>query len=263
MQELTNKVIDLFLFIGQSNMAGRGDIEAVPALIEGAGYEYRAVSAPNRLFPVTEPFGAAENEENLSDTLDGTPFTPTRKSGSLVTAFVNSYYSKTEVPIVAVSASKGGTSIEFWTTDDTTVSLYQKRYADAFKYLTKNGYNIRHQFAVFCQGETNGDMHTSKDEYKKLLTSFLHEKLEPMGIEHVFLIKIGHYNGNEPLDYSQIQSAQEEICQSDTFVTLVSEKFSQMKARGLMRDEYHYYQQAYNEVGEEAGCHAADYLFSC
>ena len=44
-----NKTIDLFLFMGQSNMAGRGIVtkehgEGVPGLIQGAGYEYRAVS---------------------------------------------------------------------------------------------------------------------------------------------------------------------------------------------------------------------------
>ena len=29
---------------------------------------------------------------------------------------------------------------------------------------------------------------------------------------------------------------------------MVSRKFAEMKARGLMKDEFHYYQQAYNEV---------------
>lgn len=65
-KEPPGKTIDLFLFMGQSNMAGRGIVtsehpQGVPAVIEDAGYEYRAVSEPNRLCPITEPFGQNEN----------------------------------------------------------------------------------------------------------------------------------------------------------------------------------------------------------
>ena len=46
---------DFFLFAGQSNMAGRGIScpqfpEAAPALISGAGVEFRAISDPSALF---------------------------------------------------------------------------------------------------------------------------------------------------------------------------------------------------------------------
>ena len=57
---------DFFLFASQSNMAGRGIScpqfpEAAPALISGAGVEFRAISDPSALFSVCEPFGSAEN----------------------------------------------------------------------------------------------------------------------------------------------------------------------------------------------------------
>ena len=100
---------DLFLFIGQSNMAGRGVSsprwpEGAPELTPGAGFEYRSVSAPEQLFPIQEPFGAAENDPNGI-------FEPGMKTGSLVTAFVNAYYAQTHTPIIGVSASKGGSAI--------------------------------------------------------------------------------------------------------------------------------------------------------
>ena len=43
------KTVDLFLFMGQSNMAGRGIVsekwaQPAPQIMEGAGYEYRAIS---------------------------------------------------------------------------------------------------------------------------------------------------------------------------------------------------------------------------
>ena len=80
---------DFFLFASQSNMAGRGIScpqfpEAAPALISGAGVEFRAISDPSALFSVCEPFGSAEN------TPDGI-HEPGMKTGSLVTSFVNAY----------------------------------------------------------------------------------------------------------------------------------------------------------------------------
>ncbi len=56
---------ELFLFAGQSNMAGRGITsprfpEKAPECLAGAGYEFRAISDPTRLYPLEEPFGAAE-----------------------------------------------------------------------------------------------------------------------------------------------------------------------------------------------------------
>ena len=97
-----SKTVDLFLFMGQSNMAGRGIVsekwaQPAPQIMEGAGYEYRAISAPDKLYPLTEPFGRQENAEDGIN--DGN-----MKTGSLVTAFVNACYQKTGVPIVGVSA---------------------------------------------------------------------------------------------------------------------------------------------------------------
>lgn len=98
------KEYDLFLFLGQSNMAGRGVTspqwpESAPALTPGAGYEYRAVSDPGRLHPASEPFGVNENNP------DGI-CEPGMKTGSMVTAFINAYYARTKIPVIGVSASK-------------------------------------------------------------------------------------------------------------------------------------------------------------
>ena len=99
---------DLILFMGQSNMAGRGRAEEAPAVPEGTGYEFRAVTAPDRLFPLTEPFGRDENDP------EGV-YEPGMKTGSLVSAFVNAYVAETHVPVVGISCAKGGSAIaEAW-----------------------------------------------------------------------------------------------------------------------------------------------------
>ena len=56
--------------------------------------------------------------------------------------------------------------------------------------------------------------------------------------------------------YGPIRQAQEELCRELPHVHLVSTAFAGMKARGLMQDAFHYYQQAYNEVGAEAAQNA-------
>ena len=48
-------VVDLIMFMGQSNMAGRGVAAQAPKVPEGHGYEFRAVSDPTKLYPITEP----------------------------------------------------------------------------------------------------------------------------------------------------------------------------------------------------------------
>ena len=53
-----SKVVDLFIFMGQSNMSGfGGDATLAPEVPEGWAYEYKAISNPGGLVPMKEPFG--------------------------------------------------------------------------------------------------------------------------------------------------------------------------------------------------------------
>src|SRR5699024_2888176 len=99
--------VDLTIFMGQSNMAGRGTSSEAPTVPSGHGYEFRSVTDPTRLYPIVEPFGFSENVEGGIN--DGT-----KKTGSLVSAFANAYYELTKTPIVGVSASEGGTRTTVW-----------------------------------------------------------------------------------------------------------------------------------------------------
>ena len=86
------------------------------------------------------------------------------------------------------------------------------------------------------------------------------ERMKREGVERCFLIRIGRYNGAEKISYEDIRQAQEALAQKVPEVVMVSRKFAEMKARGLMKDEFHYYQQAYNEVGIQAGENTAEYI---
>lgn len=248
---------DLFLFLGQSNMAGRGITsgqwpEAAPALIPGAGYEYRAISDPGHLHPVTEPFGAHENKP-------GGIYEPGMKTGSLVTAFINAYYAGTGIPVIGVSASKGGSSIGEWQGNEDYLSDALDRFDRADRYLKEQDIAVRHRYMLWCQGETDGDLSTSPADYK---TGFqnMFARLKEKGIETCFLIAVGEYNGDKGFCYEGIRQAQLEIAAESPDVALVCDQFHTMRARGLMKDEFHYYQKAYNEVGTAAGTAAARFV---
>ena len=112
---------------------------------------------------------------------------------------------------------------------------------------------------VWCQGESDGDRHISAEEYKTLFGTML-DAMTRAGIERCFLCRIGEYNGDkEEIDYSEIIRAQTEICQEDARVVMATTVLCGMKARGLMKDAFHYYQAAYNEMGKYAGTNAALY----
>lgn len=263
------KTIDLFLFMGQSNMAGRGITneqwqEEAPVLMKGAGYEFRAISDPAKLYPIVEPFGVDENNlQGINDVFsDGTK----AKTGSMVTAFCNAYYKKTNMPIVGVSASKGGSRICQWLPEASDGFLKDalERYEKAIVYLENGGsvqrndgqvnasYQIRHRYMVWCQGESDGDKGTTAGEYKERFR-LLWQEMKQAGVEKCFLIQTGKKNvvGQEE-DYEEIRQAQEELCDGKEII-MVSRCLGEMLERGLMKDAFHYYQQAYNECGTEAG----------
>lgn len=251
------KEYDLFLFLGQSNMAGRGVTspqwpETAPALTPGAGYEYRAVSDPGRLYPASEPFGVHENNP------DGI-CEPGMKTGSMVTAFINAYYARTKIPVIGVSASKGGSAIGQWQGDGDYLSDALMRLERAEKFLKEQEITVRHRYMLWCQGETDGDLGTSPEDYKARFTNMF-SQLREKGIETCFLIAIGEYNGQKGFDYSDIRRTQLELPKELPDVVLVCDAFHTMGARGLMKDDFHYYQAAYNEVGTMAGNAAGEFV---
>lgn len=75
--------VDLVLFIGQSNMAGRGVASEATTVGEGHGFEFRAISDPTRLYPIEEPFGVNENNSESG-------VNENKKTGSMVSAICES-----------------------------------------------------------------------------------------------------------------------------------------------------------------------------
>lgn len=136
----------------------------------------------------------------------------------------------------------------------------KERLESARSFLARSGWQIRRCLVLWCQGESDGDAATPPALYKQRFTQMFHA-LQEQGVEDCLLIRIGCYNGEAPaVCYGPIRQAQEELCRELSHVHLVSTAFAGMKARGLMQDAFHYYQQAYNKVGAEAAQNAVHAL---
>lgn len=268
----TDKTVDLVLFMGQSNMAGRGDAEAAPKVPEGYGYEFRAVTDTTALYPITEPFGVNENNDAIND-YSGSG--ENRRAGGMVSALVNSYYAAAEVPIVGVQCSQGGKNTKYFK-QETQLNEAVSRYNAAVRYLEENDYTIRRKFLVWCQGESDADGVNTESEdtiasslngYKRRTTQIFDHLEENTGITNEFIVRTGHFNYNyydEPTEaqiakddnYLRVANAQTEIAAEDETIELVASFYTD-EAFANMRDQYHYKQPIYNSVGTMAGTNIA------
>ena len=244
------KVIDLVLFMGQSNMVGNGGTASeAPVVPEGHGYWFKCISAANGIYPLEEPFGAGEVNSALGS--NGT-------RGSMVSAFANAYYDNTGVPIVGVFAAQGNTGIDFWLPGGDAFEEVVSRYQKAKIWLQGNGYTIRNDYMVWCQGETDGENKVSKDDYKSKFFSVVDE-LVATGIDACFVVRIGH-NTTNPAKYDDIILAQTEICKEYEDIVMVCTATASFIEDGLMYDYVHYSQAGYNKAGTLAGEHAAYFV---
>lgn len=112
---------------------------------------------------------------------------------------------------------------------------------------------------VWCQGENDGDNGMSEEEYYEKLKLLTDSLTEDCGIEQNFIIRIGNRADNMSL-YRSIQKAQTRVCNDSENCTLVSTSFENMASEGMMIDNYHYTQEGYNLVGEEAGRNSAKWV---
>lgn len=248
--------VDLIIFAGQSNMSGGGNAALAPTVIPGAGYEYRSVTEPKALKAITEPFGKNENSGNLNDF--------GYKRGSLVSSFVNSYYQKTKVPVVALSATRIGSSTIFW--KNNLCSETAKRYKKAALYLKKRNIKIRHRYVVWLQGEAEGVYYVDRNTYISNTRDIEQYFRKYCKTERFFVIRIGRYFGNEYPSktqanlFDEIIRAQTKLALEDSDFVLVSVKAASLPQSYYNEEGIHLNQTALNMIGKEAGENSAYYV---
>lgn len=238
--------VDLIVFAGQSNMSGYGgNAEEAPEITEGAGAEFRAVSDPDELYTIAEPFGIYENTEIMNDFY--------LKRGSLVTSFINTWYQETGTPVIAVSASKGGMASTYWASD-AVCSEVEGRFKRAKAWLEENDYEVGNQFLVFLQGENDVLENVPEEQYLTDINVFS-SHMFTAGIDKFLMIRIGGERGRHDA-FKRIADLQTELCRTDPRFVLVSTLLSGV-GDDHMVDAYHYDQAALNLLGEDAARNGA------
>lgn len=244
------RIVDLILFMGQSNMAGAGGNAAyAPKVPYDEGYEFRAISDPTRLYQITEPFGI--NENNLNAIMD----LPGAKKGSLVSAFANTYFEETGVPVVAVSASAGATDTAFWMSAPVAAD-YTERLKRAIVWLENDKYAIRHKYVVWLQGESDAVDALSSDQYVQNMDNII-RPLFINGVEKVFFITPGRTITRKDY-FEDIISAQIKMSKESGYYALGTTILSGVSTE-YMVDEWHYNQTVLNLVGQECARSVAYY----
>ena len=242
---------DVFVFMGQSNMAGRGiqtteHPEVAPDASDIA-YEYRAITSPNTLTPLSEPFGV---NENVIDGIDD----GSAKTGSLVSSFAIKYNEVTGKKLIGISASKGGTSITQWQPNGTFLNDTINRINLFNDFANENNLKINKIYMVWCQGEGDGSM--SEASYNAYLNNIIGD-LKPVGVEKCLLVRIGQ---TDTLGKDVMIQNQTNIAKTNDDVVLVGNLFAKLSRSGYLKDSVHYVQAAYNIQGEQAGVNTAYYL---
>lgn len=246
-------LVDLIFFMGQSNMSGAGgDASLAPSVIEGQGYEYRAISDPTRLYPIEEPFG--KNESFIGGICD----VPGAKKGSMVSCFVNEYYLQTKVPVVCVSASQGASTTEIWQTPGFQADM-KERYQRAVVWLESSGYHIRNRYAIWFQGESDAANHVDPEVYRTNMDNII----RPMfisGLNKVFIVTPGRTISIKNY-FSDIVDEQLEMCRTSGYYALGTNILSRISS-AYMVDEWHYNQLVLNMIGIETAKSVAFYTLN-
>ena len=250
----SRRTMDVILFMGQSNMSGaNGDASQAPELIKGAGYEYRAITEPERLFVLEEPFGENEHREGALDDRE-----ILERRGTLVTSFVNAYYEETGTPVAAVSASRGSSSLNGWLNKGLKEDAAQ-RLEGAKECLKKEKIRIRHIYMVWFQGEADVNLKLTKEEYKEGLNALV-SYMGEQGVEQCFLIQMG--TDGENSEYHQaVMQAQLEVCEESEQITLASKLPCELNGTDMKdRGKIHITQKALNLIGADAGAHTGAWV---
>lgn len=289
-QDDDNKVFDIIIFMGQSNIVGQGDAsKAVKRINDNVGFEmeFNSAGEPYGLSKIEEPFGDKYGNSEMQPA-DWPKFTPAK--GSMVTAFMNSYYLNTGVPVVGIPAGVSGSSIyEYWQDGQDGIKTAKAKYEKTYAWMKSKGYKVRHSYMVWYQGESDVGKYIDSDgdkiytngtiTYENALKNIIKE-MQNVGIERCFLISIGGYyvlegyeneaNREIYMNYENMIQHQKQICENNDWVTLVSTRAETLsKCADMMSDTEingvlyrcgnHLNQEALDIVGSEAGKNVAKY----
>lgn len=241
--------MDVFLIAGQSNARGKGEAADAPAVPDGVAYEWTGEG----LAHLEDPIG--------DDHSPGDPF------GSAWPAFATTYHESTGRESTYVPAAVGGTALlaavdgpasNHWdvTAESPLLRRAVQRTWDCLSHLRATGDSDPvFRGVLWSQGEKDAqaidDGTVGAPDYRsglrELVRAFRREFDRPD--LPVFVFQTGHAASGDTPGFEAVRGGQADLAAGDDAVHLVFDGTATFPDRGLMRDEFHYTQAGYNEMG--------------
>lgn len=257
------KDIDILIFSGQSNMQGQSDMLSDCACVENA-YEFKFID--NCFVPLKNPTGenirydktagyAVMPDTDIPKWLDEHVLGASCYGNTnLVPEFCRSYIKETGRTVLAVHCAKGSTIISSWINSSPMYNMLTEKALAAIKLAQESGYNIKHIFFIWLQGESDAICGVKKDEYKERLYSLYNSLKSDLDISKFGIIKVGHFTHDEK--DLEIMSAQEEVCKEDDSFVMLTDIAPQLSLDSNYLHPYisgHYNAKGLERLGSEAG----------
>ncbi|MFB6218972.1 MAG: sialate O-acetylesterase [Halobacteriaceae archaeon] len=237
--------MDVFLVAGQSNARGKGESADAPPVPEGVAHEWRGDGLVHLEDPVGDDHG---------------PDTPV---GSAWPAFAVTYHELTGRESVYVPAAVGGSGLvaaanpdEHWDVERGS-ALFRRavqRTWDCLTHLRADG-DPTLRGVLWGQGERDAQAidagEVAVPEYRgalRRLVGGFRREFDRADLP-VFVFQTGRPASGDTDGFAAVRDAQARLADSDDAVHLVFDGAVGFPERGLMRDDLHYTQGGYNEMG--------------
>jgi hypothetical protein len=239
--------MDVFLIAGQSNARGKGDPADAPAVPAGAAHQWDGAELTHLEDPV------------------GDDHEPGNPVGSAWPAFAATYHDLTGRESVYVPAAVGGSALvsipdageEHWDVeaDGPLFRRAVQRTWDCLTHLRSGGTDATLRGVLWCQGESDAqsidDGDVSLPEFRSRLRALVgaFRRESDRADLPVFLFQTGRPESGDTPGFEAVRGAQADLADADDAVYLAFDGAVGFPERGLHRDDLHYTQAGYNEMG--------------
>ena len=238
----------LFLVAGQSNCVGMGDSSLSVACDSSWAFEYKA--SQNNLVPLKDPVG--ENYLSFQQA----------STGSAWPSFAYNYHLLSNDTIIIVPAARGGSScnkkaeIPHDGTWDTSgdILLFPNSVTKTKMAQRKTGLPL--SGIIWIQGERDANAINSKqlteEEFKKSMQDLISRFRNELGaVVPFYIVQTGLYVHHPVEGFNIVRKVQQWLADNIPDVFLAYSDANKFPERGWMKDEIHYKQAAYNEIGKK------------
>jgi hypothetical protein len=244
----TAQTTKLFLVAGQSNCVGMGDAPLSMVCDSSTAFEYKA--SQNSLTLLKDPVG--ENYFSFQQA----------STGCAWPSFAYHYHLLTNDTVVIVPAARGGSScnkkaeIPHDGTWDTSGDILLFPNAVTKTKMAQQKTELPLSGIIWIQGERDANAINSKqlteEEFKKSMQDLISRFRDALGASIPFyIVQTGVYVHHPVEGFNIVRKVQRWLADNIPHVFIAYSDANQFPEKDWMKDEIHYKQEAYNEIGKQ------------